>query len=47
VELTSFAVGWVNPGLGGRQGKDEPAATGVYHGKTKNVTEEGAVGWSL
>ena len=42
--LTLFAVGGVNSGFGGRQGKDEPAATGVYRGKIENVAEEGAVG---
>ena len=28
----------------GRQGKDEPAATGIYRGKIENVAEECAIG---
>jgi hypothetical protein len=47
VELTFFAIGRVNPGFGRRQGKDEPAPTGVYRGKIKNVAEEGAVGFRV
>ena len=44
VELTLFAVGGVNSGFCGRQGKDEPAPTGVHRGKIENVAKEGAVG---
>ena len=33
------------PDFGGRQGKDEPAATGIYRGKIENVAEKCAIGF--
>ena len=44
VKLNSLAVGWVNRGFGGWQGKEQPTSAGVDRAKVQNITKESAVG---
>jgi hypothetical protein len=44
VKLTSLAVGGVNRGFGGWQGKEQPTSAGVDRAKVQNIPKESAVG---